>query len=100
VATEIPGNDGFREFGLRLCDGGRRSESFGISEAAPLIKRSSASVVVGVIDGPVALEHADLAVANIREASGTRGACANISSTAWFHATFVAGILCAKRTNN
>jgi hypothetical protein len=49
VATEIPG-DGFREFGLRFCDGGRRSESFGTSEAAPLIKRSSARVVVGVID--------------------------------------------------
>ncbi|MBV8135840.1 MAG: S8 family serine peptidase [Deltaproteobacteria bacterium] len=58
-------------------------------------------VVIGLIDGPVALDQPDLARNNIREAQGgTRGACARPASTACLHGTFVAGILCAKRGSN
>jgi subtilisin family serine protease len=54
--------------------------------------------VVGLIDGPVAMSHPDLAAGNIREIPGTlRGTCAQASSAACMHGTFVAGILCARR---
>ncbi len=55
-------------------------------------------VIAGLIDGPVAINHPDLASENIREVSGTmRGVCARASSVACTHGTFVAGILSAKR---
>jgi subtilisin family serine protease len=53
-------------------------------------------IVVGLIDGPVAVGHSDLA-GNIREARGTAAGCAQPSSEACRHGTFVAGILSAKR---
>jgi len=55
-------------------------------------------MMVGLIDGPVATNHSDLATENIREIPGRlRGACAQANSAACLHGTFVAGILCAKR---
>jgi subtilisin family serine protease len=66
----------------------------------PLIERSSgrAEIMVGLIDGPVATNHPDLAGENIREIPGRlRGTCAEAGSAACMHGTFVAGILCAKR---
>ena len=55
-------------------------------------------IVVGMVDGPVALDHPDLAQTNIQELPGKTGAaCAQISSAACVHGTFVAGILSAKR---
>jgi hypothetical protein len=55
-------------------------------------------IVVGMVDGPVAADHPDLAVTNIQELPGKTGAaCAQISSAACVHGTFVAGILSAKR---
>src|SRR3984957_14936389 len=55
-------------------------------------------VVVGMVDGPVAADHPDLAQTNIQELPGKTGAaCAQISSAACVHGTFVAGILSAKR---
>ena len=55
-------------------------------------------VIVGLIDGPVALDHPDLAVDMIREIPGRRKAgCAVSSSEACMHGTFVAGVLSARR---
>jgi subtilisin family serine protease len=56
--------------------------------------------MVGLIDGPVALSHADLAAAKIREIPGRlRGTCNRANSAACVHGTFVAGILSAKRSS-
>ena len=55
-------------------------------------------IVVGMVDGPVAANHPDLAQTNIQELPGKTGtACAQTSSAACVHGTFVAGILSAKR---
>jgi subtilisin family serine protease len=54
-------------------------------------------IMVGLIDGPVAINHSDLAGDNIREVPGAAAACAQASSAACLHGTFVAGILCAER---
>jgi subtilisin family serine protease len=57
-----------------------------------------AEIEVGLIDGPVAMDHPDLPGPNIREVAGKlAGACSRASSAACMHGTFVAGILCAKR---
>ena len=56
-------------------------------------------VTVGLLDGPVATHHPDLASEHIREIPGSvRGACTKTQSIACIHGTFVAGILCAKRS--
>jgi subtilisin family serine protease len=68
----------------------------------PLMELTSgrSEVVVGLLDGPVATNHPDLASENIREIPGSMlGTCTQASSTACAHGTFVAGILCAKRTS-
>ena len=55
-------------------------------------------ISVGLIDGPVLLNHPNLATHNIREIPGKiPGTCAHAQSTACMHGTFVAGILCARR---
>jgi subtilisin family serine protease len=54
-------------------------------------------VVVGLLDGPVAVEHPDLATGNLRTFSGSSGACRGSASEACRHGTFVAGILAARR---
>jgi len=55
-------------------------------------------ITVGLLDGPVAVNHPDLASANIREVSGNLpSTCAQASSVACMHGTFVAGILSARR---
>jgi subtilisin family serine protease len=67
-----------------------------------LMQRTSgrAEIMVGLIDGPVAVNHPDLLSENIREVPGKlSGACAQASNAACMHGTFVAGILCAKRTS-
>src|SRR4051812_33570298 len=57
-------------------------------------------IVVGLIDGPVDINHPDFAGANIRELPGTLpGKCFQANSAACMHGTFVAGILCAKRNS-
>jgi subtilisin family serine protease len=53
-------------------------------------------IMAGLIDGPVAVNHSDLAVENVREVSGP-AACAQATSAACLHGTFVAGVLSAKR---
>ena len=57
-------------------------------------------ILVGLIDGPVAITHPDLTGARIRELPATNGGmCRQPNSVACLHGTFVAGILCAKRSS-
>jgi subtilisin family serine protease len=66
----------------------------------PLMERTSGrrEIVIGLLDGPVAMTHPDLVGANLRELPGRRGSTsAQASSAACLHGTFVAGILCAPR---
>jgi subtilisin family serine protease len=67
----------------------------------PALMQSSAgapSITIGMIDGPVALDHPDLTVQNLRVLPGRIGAtCVKPESIACTHGTYVAGILHAKR---
>jgi subtilisin family serine protease len=55
-------------------------------------------IAVAMVDGPIAVSHADLARTSIRDVSGdTRAHCTQTNSFACVHGTFVAGILSAKR---
>lgn len=56
-------------------------------------------IVIGLIDGPVILDHPDFAAGRIRTVPGGRvgSACARNDSAACQHGTFVAGILSARR---
>ena len=74
--------------------------SLDLVRLTPLTDRTSGKpeVAIGLIDGPVAMTHPELANQHIREIHGTgSGACAQANSTACLHGTFVAGILSAKR---
>ncbi len=75
----------------------------GLVKLTALMERTSGKpeIVVGLLDGPVAINHPDLATEHIREIPGNiRSACAQTKSIACMHGTFVAGILCAKRNSN
>jgi len=66
----------------------------------PLMDRTEGrpEVAIGVIDGPVALDHPHLARQRIRELPGSLpSACVNRDSIACAHATFVTSILSATR---
>jgi hypothetical protein len=96
---------------LRLCgeNSSRRGLSsvllremavFDIVGLTPLLERTRGipEIMVGLIDGPAALDHPDLAGQGIREIAGAvPAACANRDSAACAHGTFVAGMLAAKR---
>jgi subtilisin family serine protease len=57
-------------------------------------------IAIGMIDGPVALDHPDLAAENIREVPGKLPtACGNAGDSACAHGTFIAGILLARRAS-
>jgi subtilisin family serine protease len=58
----------------------------------------NSDIVVGLIDGPVSVDHPDIAEEHLRGLQGP-GACSIASSTACAHGTFVAGILSARRTS-
>lgn len=65
-----------------------------------LMERTSGSpgLKIGLIDGPVATQHADLAGEYLRRLPGNNGGiCTQVNSAACLHGTFVAGILSAKR---
>src|SRR5947209_8272688 len=67
-----------------------------------LMERTSGrpEIMVGLLDGPVAIHHPDLQSAHIREIPGSmHGSCTQTNSVACMHGTFVAGILCAKRSS-
>jgi subtilisin family serine protease len=60
--------------------------------------RGRPEIKVSLIDGPVALDHPDLAASTIREVPGKlKGTCSLADSVACMHGTFVAGILSARR---
>jgi subtilisin family serine protease len=62
------------------------------------LTRGSPEVGIGLIDGPVARDHADLAESPIQEVPIKEGAsCQNSNSSACLHGTFLAGILSARR---
>jgi subtilisin family serine protease len=65
----------------------------------PLIASTSgrSEVGVGLIDGPVAVDHPDLASEMIRALPGRQTSCTLSAGAACFHGTFVAGILSARR---
>jgi subtilisin family serine protease len=66
----------------------------------PLINHTCGrpDVTIGLIDGPVAMNHPELASQHIREIPGNgSGTCTQANSMACLHGTFVAGILSAKR---
>ena len=65
-----------------------------------LMDRTSGSpeLKIGLIDGPVVIQHPDLAGDHLHEIPGNNGgACTQANSAACLHGTFVAGILSAKR---
>jgi subtilisin family serine protease len=69
---------------------------------SPLMARTRGrpEIMIGLIDGPVALDHPDLAAENIRQGSDKLpAACAEASDAACVHGTFIAGILVAKRAS-
>jgi subtilisin family serine protease len=77
-----------------------RREPVDLVRLPPLMERSRGSpeVMIGLIDGPVAMAHPNLAEARIREVPGQlAGTCARASSAACQHGSFVAGILVAPR---
>jgi subtilisin family serine protease len=55
-------------------------------------------VVLGILDGPVALDHPDLTTEHIRDVpGGLSGSCSQTSSAACLHGTFIAGMLAGRR---
>ena len=61
------------------------------------LTRGRAELVVGLLDGPVALDHPDLADGIVRTLAGASGACRDPESASCRHGTFVAGMLTARR---
>lgn len=61
------------------------------------LTRGRPDLVVGLVDGPVALDHPDLATGNVRTLADGPGACQDTGSMSCWHGTFVAGILAARR---
>lgn len=72
-------------------------ELVGLSELMALTP-GRPDVVIGLIDGPVAVDHPDLTPDCVRGVAGkVGGVCSLASSAACAHGTFVAGMLCARR---
>lgn len=73
--------------------------SWELVKLGPLMAKGSGrpEVTVGLIDGPVAVHHPDLASERIGVLAGPRASCAVPAGAACFHGTFVAGILSARR---
>lgn len=64
------------------------------------ITRGRKDILLGLIDGPVAVAHPELANAHIRDVSGrAQGTCLQRDSAACRHGTFIAGILSAQRSS-
>lgn len=76
------------------------SASLDLVRLMPLMARTSGhpGISIGLIDGPVAINHADLATENIQEVPGKLPSrCADANNAACTHGTFVAGILLGRR---
>src|SRR5262245_58324715 len=66
----------------------------------PLMERTRGrpGMTIGLVDGPVAMDHPHLETAHLREIpTGPGGRCTRADSLAGGHGTFVAGILVGKR---
>jgi subtilisin family serine protease len=86
--------------GTRDVEGGASVASLELVGLPPLMGLTSGSsaVVVGLLDGPVALDHPDLDTADIRVlAGGSSASGLEPNSSARQHGTFVAGILAGRR---
>lgn len=84
----VPGAGSGNDAALRLAD----------LPAVMARSSGSAAVAIGLIDGPVALGHPDLAGGNFGGAPDAGpAACGRTASTACAHGTAVAGILSARR---
>jgi subtilisin family serine protease len=70
-----------------------------LANLAGLMRRSTGrpEIMVGLIDGPVATDHPDLASARIHHATTSSNQPAGGDDAARSHGTFVAGILSARR---
>jgi subtilisin family serine protease len=69
-------------------------------QLAPLMNLISGGpeIVIGLMDGPVAMNRPDLAAEAVRGiGGGPHAECTRSSGAACIHGTFTAGILCAKR---
>jgi subtilisin family serine protease len=75
------------------------SDALGLAGLTALMEVSvgSPNIAVGLIDGPVAAAHTDLAAEHIRHLSQASGAIIPANGVATAHGTFVAGILAARR---
>jgi hypothetical protein len=75
-------------------------EPLDLLNLTPLMVRTigQAKVKIGLIDGPVAMDHPDLAGENIHQVPAKQAtACSMANGVACLHGTFVAGMLLAKR---
>jgi subtilisin family serine protease len=65
------------------------------------LTNGSSIIAIGLIDGPISINHPDLNKENISQIPGTlSGTCTTSDSIACSHGTFIAGILKAKRDSN
>ena len=90
---EIPDNTNRRKHQVSIFD---------LVNLTPLVEISTGKpgIMLGLVDGPVAMDHPDLAGGSIRELKATGGSpCTRVNSTACLHGTFVAGILSARRSS-
>ena len=84
----------------RASDIGEGRDCLDLVALSPLMARTSGrpEISIGLIDGPIFINHPDLPAENIHHLSGQlSGACSNDGSTACEHGTFVAGVLLARR---
>lgn len=77
--------------------------NFDIIHLDQLMKKTTGSpnIVIGLIDGPILINHPDLNTENIIGIPGEpSGVCSKAESVACSHGTFIAGILKANRSSN
>src|SRR5262245_55455941 len=89
-----------RTLARRPSSAERDVEPLALVKLTALMERTSGrgGVKIGVIDGPVLLQHPQLTSESLHEISGSgRAACAQAGSVACLHGTFITGILAAKR---
>jgi subtilisin family serine protease len=79
--------------------GHRSSNPLDLVNLGPLIARLEGreEVAVGLVDGPVAVDHPQLSGERIRSLRDRAAGCTDAGCAACFHGTFVAGILSARR---
>jgi subtilisin family serine protease len=75
------------------------SNSLEVAGLTPLMRVTPgiSKIAIGLIDGPVAANHSDLATENIRSLTAATGPATPNNGVALSHGTFVAGILMARR---